>query len=225
MGKGVTMATGSGPLPWPRWIQSATEMTFSWVKSTSNFLQWHQVVFVPYQLSSQPNQTQSNLWWNFCIWSIDTPTTGTYQYMCKLAQEHTCTCRRLADIIIHITVKTGMLLWPKVMLFQLNVVHKDAIYLYKYIYSIQHSTVALADYLIPASCANPIIVLVKHFVHGRWMCKVYSSISSHCSGRFRNLERGFGHWGANHVRIFWVATPTSGHLNVFMIHAIIVVAS
>ena len=37
--RGITMATGGGPLPGPRRIHSATEMTFSWVKSTSNFLQ------------------------------------------------------------------------------------------------------------------------------------------------------------------------------------------
>ena len=33
----LTMAKVCGPLPVPRWIQSATEMTISWVKSTSNF--------------------------------------------------------------------------------------------------------------------------------------------------------------------------------------------
>ena len=34
----LSIATEGVPLPGPRWIQSATDMTFSWVKSISNFL-------------------------------------------------------------------------------------------------------------------------------------------------------------------------------------------
>ena len=44
------------------------------------------------------------------------------------------------------------------------------------------------------------------------------------SGGFRNLERGFGQWHAKRTQKFWVATPTSGHINAFMTHVIIVVA-
>ena len=36
---------------------------------------------------------------------------------------------------------------------------------------------------------------------------------SKTSGRFRNLKGGFSHWRASTPKIFWVAKPTSGHVN------------
>ena len=38
-----------------------------------------------------------------------------------------------------------------------------------------------------------------------------------CSGGFRNLERG-----VQPLENVWVATPTSGHMNAFMTHIIII---
>ena len=57
--------------------------------------------------------------------------------------------------------------------------------------------------------SNSELVSQKHIMQIAYTDMVHS-------GEFRNLERGFSHWRVKRTQTFWVAMPTSSHVNTFM---------